>query len=72
MNGMHGPGDPCSVLELLSALAIGQELGTAPRIEPTIVVILAGSRIRTIPNGILTSCAITQQSIEYLEITCSD
>lgn len=69
---MQGSGDRSSVLELLSALAIGQELGSAPKPDPTIVVVLAGSRIRTVQNGILASCMINKQSSEYLEITCTD
>ncbi len=61
-----------SVLELLSAVAIGQEFSATPKRQPTVVVILAGSRVRPVTNGILVSCEITQQSSEYIEVTCAD
>ena len=72
VNRMVRSDDSCSVLELLSAVAIGQEFSTTPQPPPTVVVILAGSRIRPVTNGILVSCEITQQSSEYIEVTCAD
>ena len=64
--------DSCSVLELLIAVAIGQEFSATPKPQPTVVVILAGSRLRPVTNGILVSCEITQQTSEYVEVTCAD
>ena len=61
-----------SVLELLSAVAIGQEFSTTQQPPPTVVVILAGSRIRPVANGILVICELTQQNSEYVEVTCAD
>ena len=61
-----------SVLELLSAVAIGQEVSAIPKPQSTVVVVLVGPRMRPVPNGILVSCEITQQNDEYLEVTCAD
>jgi len=60
------------VLGLFIAMSAGQPFGGTIEHQPTIVVVLAGTEWRKHHQGILVNCVITQNRLDYLEITCSD
>ena len=60
------------MLEIFSAVALNDRAFFLPEIKTEVVVILAGPRRAEHPQGILTSCIITEQTDRYLEITCAD